>query len=136
MSLFQITESIKETANKLIELINAHLEYYQIVAFDKLVFLLNKTVSSAIAGVTGFMVVFFGSFALATFLGEFLRHESLGYLIVALIYGVGGVIIWSNRVKWIINPMIAALSEMVEETTQDLGLEDNIDDESENLKEE
>jgi hypothetical protein len=124
MSFLKISESIKESANRIIDLVNAHLDYYQIVAFDKLVFLLSKSVSSAIAGFTVFMVIFFGSFALAEFLGEILLHISVGYLIVAILYGIGGWIVWRNRVKWIVNPIIAALTEAIEETALDLGLED------------
>lgn len=124
MSFLKISESIKDAANKIIDLLNAHLDYYQIVAFDKLVFLLSKSVSSAIAGFTVFMVIFFGSFALAEFIGEILLHISIGYLIVALLYGFGGWIVWRNRVEWIVNPIIAALTEAIQETAVDLGLED------------
>ena len=125
MSFFKITESIQDTANKVIDLINAHLDYYRIVAFDKIVLLLGKTISTAILGVTAFMVAFFGSFALAAFLGELLNHPSLGYLIVAVLYGIVGFIVWKNRVNWVINPMIEAMSEMIEETSDDLGLGDD-----------
>lgn len=124
MSFFKITESIQETANSIIDLINAHLDYYRIVAFDKIVTLLYKSVSSAIVGFTAFMMVFFGSMALATFLGETLSHPYLGYIIVSLLYGIGGAIFWKNRVNWVINPMISTLSELVEETSHDLGLEE------------
>lgn len=134
MSFLKISESIKEAANKIIDLVNAHLDYYQIVAFDKLVFLLSKSISSAIAGFTVFMVIFFGSFALAEFLGELLTHISIGYLIVAVLYGIGGWILWRNRVEWILNPIIAALTEAVEETAHDLGLDPSDEDKSEMSK--
>jgi len=124
MSFARITESVTEAANKIIALLNAHLEYYQIVAFDKIVMLLSKSVSSAILGITGFMMAFFGSFALATFLGEVFAHPFIGYIIVMVLYGIGGTILWKNRVNWIINPMIEALSELVEETSHDLGLDE------------
>ena len=131
MSFFKITESVQETANSIIDLINAHLDYYKIVAFDKIVTILYKSVSSAIVGFTAFMMAFFGSMALATFLGEMLTHPFLGYIIVSVLYGIGGAIFWKNRVNWVINPMIEAMSELVEETTHDLGLEDepNVEEE-------
>ena len=128
MSFFKISESFQDTANKIINLINAHLDYYKIVAFDKVVVILSKTVSSAILGVTGFMMVFFGSFALAAFLGELLSHPSAGYLIVSGLYGLFGIIIWKNRVKWIVDPMIEGLSELIEETSEDLGMVDEMMD--------
>ncbi|UTW66865.1 phage holin family protein [bacterium SCSIO 12643] len=134
MSFLKISESIKDAANKIIDLVNAHLDYYQIVAFDKLVFLLSKSISSAIAGFTVFMVIFFGSFALAEFLGELLAHISIGYLIVAVLYGIGGWILWRNRVQWILNPIIAALTEAVEETAHDLGLDSSDDEKNETSK--
>ncbi|MFT4753390.1 MAG: hypothetical protein ACI85Q_000931 [Salibacteraceae bacterium] len=125
MSFIKISSAIRESANKLIELINAHLDYYQIVAFDKLVFLLTKIISNAIVGFTAFMVIFFSSLALAQFIGELCNQDSIGFLSVALLYGVGGFIVWSNRVKWIIDPIIAALTEAIEETNQDLGLNED-----------
>ena len=131
MSFIKISESIRESATKVIELINAHLDYYQIVAFDKMVFLMTKLVSSSILGFTAFMVLFFSSFAMAEFFGEMFNHISLGYLLVALMYGMGGLMVWKNRVNWIINPIIAALTETIEETAHDfdVNLDDDSDDE-------
>ena len=43
-------EELRALNAKLIEVINAHLDYYQIVAFDKLVTLLTKSISNAIVG--------------------------------------------------------------------------------------
>ncbi|MGB0390822.1 MAG: phage holin family protein [Salibacteraceae bacterium] len=135
MSFVKISDSIRESANKLIEVINAHLDYYQIVAFDKLVTLLTKSISNAIVGFTAFMMVFFSSLALAQFIGELFEHISVGFLIVALIYGIGGWVVWLNRVKWIVDPIIAALTETIEETSYDLGLENETENElnSENV---
>lgn len=124
MSFANISDSIRESANKLIEVVNAHLDYYQIVAFDKLVFLLTKSISNGILAFTGFMVIFFSSLALAQFIGELVNHNSFGFLVVALLYGFGGWIMWVNRVKWIVNPIIAALTEAIEETSADLGLDE------------
>lgn len=126
MSFIKISESIRESATKIIELINAHLDYYQIVAFDKMIFLMTKVVSSFILGFTAFMVLFFSSFALAEFIGEVFNHVSIGYLLVGLMYGMGGLIVWNNRVNWIINPIIAVLTETVEETAHDFDV--NLDD--------
>ena len=127
MSFANIADSVRESANKLIEVINAHLDYYQIVAFDKLVFLLTKSISSAILGFTAFMVIFFSSLALAQFIGELFHHISVGFLVVALMYGLGGWVLWANRVSWIVNPIIAALTEAIEETSSDLGLDEEED---------
>ena len=132
MSFIKISESIRESATKIIELINAHLDYYQIVVFDKMIFLMTKIVSRAILGFTAFMVLFFSSFAMAEFFGEIFEHISIGYLIVALLYGVGGIIVWKNRVNLIINPIIEALTETIEETATDfdVNLDDDFTDDS------
>lgn len=133
MSFIKISDSIRESVNKLIEVINAHLDYYQIVAFDKLVFLLTKSISSAILGFTAFMMVFFSSLAFAQFIGEMVEHPSVGFLLVALLYGLGGWIVWANRVKWIVDPIISALTEMIEETNHDLGLDEDENNNSGNI---
>lgn len=125
MSFFKISESIQDVANKVIDLVNAHLDYYKIVAFDKLVTILSRTISAAVLTLTGFMFIFFGSFALASFLGDILTKPYWGYLIVAGLYAIGGFVIWKNRVPWILDPMIKMLSEIVEETVNDIGLDDS-----------
>lgn len=124
MSLDKLSHSFQDTLQKLLEVINAHLEYYQVVAFDKLVYLISKTVSASILVSIGLMVTLFGSLALATFIAEVLGHDSLGFLIVALLYGVAGWVIYNNREKWIVNPIIETLAEVVEDTSDDLGLKD------------
>tara|TARA_R110002050_G_scaffold109799_5_gene221562 strand:+ start:8127 stop:8552 length:426 start_codon:yes stop_codon:yes gene_type:complete len=123
MSFLKISDSIRESATKIIDLINAHLDYYQIVAFDKLIFLISKSVSSAILAFTAFMVIFFSSFALAEFFGALFQTISVGYLIVAGLYGLGGFVLWKNRVDWIVNPIIAALTETIEETAHDFDVD-------------
>lgn len=131
MSLIRISEALSQTVNKLIEVLNAHLEYYQVVAFDKIVSAMNRMISSAILMLTGFMFLFFGSFALANYLGEIMFHQSAGFLIVAVLYAIGGLLLYKNRDKWIIDPMVNALSELIEETTEDLELGDSEIDEKE-----
>lgn len=131
MSFNKLSNTFQDTLQKLLEVINAHLEYYQVVAFDKLVYLVSKTVSASILVGIGVMVTLFGSLALATFLAEVLGHDSLGFLIVAVLYGLAGWGIYSNREEWIVNPIIETLAEVVEDTTDDLGLQDT-DEETEN----
>jgi hypothetical protein len=125
MSIFNIKESLEETINKLIDLVNANLDYYKIVAFDKLILILMKSVSGIIALITVFMIFFFGSLALAFFLGEILSHLFWGFVIVSALYGLIGAIVWINRVKWIVNPIISALAEVIEETSEELDLDND-----------
>lgn len=125
MSFLKISDSIQDVATKVIDLVNAHLDYYKIVTFDRIVTVLSKSISVAILTFTGFMFAFFGSFALAAFLGDVFEKPYWGYLIVAGMYTISGLIIWRNRGPWIIDPMIKMLSELVEETVDDLTLEDS-----------
>lgn len=132
MSFNKLSNTFQDTLQKLLEVINAHLEYYQVVAFDKLVYLVSKTVSATILVGIGLMVTLFGSLALATFLAEILTHDWLGFLIVAALYGFAGYVIWANRENWIVNPIIETLSELVEDTSDDLGLNEEEFNASEN----
>jgi hypothetical protein len=122
MSINKLTNSFNDTLQKLLEVINAHLDYYQVVAFDKLVYLISKSVSAFILLGIGIMVTLFASLGLANFLGEILAHNWMGFLIVAAIYGFAGWIVWHNREKWIVDPIIQTLSDMVEDTADDLGI--------------
>jgi hypothetical protein len=114
-----ISEAVKDSANKLIALLNANLEYYKVVAYEKLILLLSEIVGKGILVITALMFLFFLSLGLAHLIGEFLGRPSLGYFIAAVFNLAGGLIVYKNRYPWIINPMIRDVSKAFEPKDED-----------------
>lgn len=118
--MIHISKSIRDLFDKLIELFYSNLEYYKIVAFDIAVGLFSRLMYILIIVFSAFIVSFFLCFALASFIGEWTGHIYWGYLSVALIYGVLGMLVWINKVRWVINPIICMLTEMIDKIGKDI----------------
>ena len=54
----------------------------------------------------GFLVILFGSFALAYWIGELLDSQILGFVIIAALLLLTAVLIWANRMTWIVMPTV------------------------------
>lgn len=52
----------------------------------------------------GFMVLLFGSFALAYWIGDLLGSSVLGFAIIAAVLFLGAMLVYVNRVSWIVAP--------------------------------
>lgn len=52
----------------------------------------------------GFMVLLFGSFALAYWIGDILGSSVLGFAIIAAVLFLGAMLVYVNRVSWIVAP--------------------------------
>ena len=78
---------------------------------------------TAIFILVGFLVVLFGSFALAYWIGELLNSHILGFAIIAGVLLLCTILIWMNRTSWIVLPttrfMIKLLSAHVVYPTQE-----------------
>lgn len=109
-----ISEAVRDAANKLIALLNANLEYYKVVAYEKLLLLLSEMVGKGILVVAALMFLFFLSLGLAQLIGEFLGRPSLGYFIAAIFNLSGGLVLYKKRHPWIINPLIRDISRAFE----------------------
>lgn len=54
----------------------------------------------------GWFFIMFLSFALAYALGNWIGYISLGFLIVAVLYFIIGLITWMNKDRWIKTPLL------------------------------
>ena len=108
------TQKFSEISEKLIQFISAKADYYKYSGFEKLATLMTQVIKVFILFITAGSFLFFASFWAADFIGSYLAYHSLGYLIVAFIYLIGGLIVYAQRETWIVDPVIKALNELIE----------------------
>ncbi len=77
------------------------------------------TASVLILIILGVFTLAFLSFALAWFIGQLLGHTYLGFLIVAGVYLLAAILIWTNRTKWIGFPVMNAFLKNISDDDED-----------------
>jgi len=114
MASLKLFEQFEDFGNRFIALVNKHLKYYQIAAYEQVMTVVSILLSKFIIGFTALIASLFSSLWLAFFIGELLGKLSLGFLVIAGLYIIVGFIIHRNRHKWIIDPFIAEIGKAIE----------------------
>jgi CHASE3 domain sensor protein len=115
MSRLKVIEQLEDFVNRIISLLNANLRYYRIAAYEQVVHVITILLGRLILLGTFLIVSLFASVWLSFFLGELIGKLSLGFLLVALLYLIVGLIFYKNRVQWFINPVLKEFSKVIEE---------------------
>lgn len=110
----KLIEQFEDFGNRFISLINTHLKYYKIAAYEQVMTVFSMLLSKIIIVCTAVLASVFGSLWLAFFIGELIGKLSLGFLVIAGIYIIAGIIIHRNRHAWIIDPFIQEIGRAVE----------------------
>lgn len=113
MASLNILNKVEDYGNRLVSLLNSHIKYYQIAAFEQVMIVLSMFISKAILLLTLLISNLFFSVWLAFFIGELLGKSSLGFLAVGFINLILGFIVYLNRDKWIIDPIVKELSKLI-----------------------
>lgn len=79
-------------------------DYLSLNSVEILTRLFSAIALAAILILVGFLVILFGSFALAYWIGELLGSHILGFLIIAGVLLLGTLLVYTNRKAWIILP--------------------------------
>jgi high-affinity Fe2+/Pb2+ permease len=108
----ELAETVKDYVNTRIE--SAKLS----IAEKSSAVIANVIAGFVVAGVFIFFIVF-GSTALAFGLGEWIGKTWAGFLIVAVLYLVIGIIVWFARVKLIQLPLMNAFIKQLFSETDD-----------------
>jgi Putative Actinobacterial Holin-X, holin superfamily III len=112
---------VEELADTVKDYVNTRIEAVKLNAAEKT----SAVIANVLAGlvvVTFFMLFFlFGSIALAFGLGEWIGKTWAGFLIVAGLYLLIGIVVWTARVKIIQLPVMNALIKQLfgEENEED-----------------
>lgn len=102
-------ERVEELADSIKEYVNTRMDEVKLNVAEKTsAFFANLIAGFVVAGVFLFFIIF-ASIALSLGLGEWLGKEWLGFLIVAGLYLILGIIVWSARGKIIRMPIMNAM---------------------------
>ena len=80
--------------------------YLSLHGVEILTRLFSAIALAAILILVGFLVILFGSFALAYWIGELLDSQILGFVIIAGVLLLIAMLIWANRMAWIVMPTV------------------------------
>ncbi len=98
-------------------------DYLSLHGVEVLTRLFSAIALAAILILVGFLVVLFGSFALAYWLGELLGSHILGFTIIAGVLLLFTLLVYANRKAWIILPttrfMVSLLTPQLTISTQE-----------------
>ena len=98
-------------------------DYLSLNGVEVLTRLFSTIALAAIFILVGFLVILFGSFALAYWIGSLLDNQILGFAIIAGVLLLCALLVWANRQAWIIIPttrfMVNLLSTHVVYPTQE-----------------
>jgi hypothetical protein len=100
---------VEELAVNLKEYINTRIEKAKLKAAEKTSHIVANAVVAVLVAVVLLFFIAFASIALALFLGEWTGKEWAGFLIVAGIHLLAGVIVWMARERLIRIPIMNAL---------------------------
>ena len=98
-------------------------DYLSLHGVEVLTRLFSAIALAAILILVGFLVVLFGSFALAYWLGELLGSHILGFTIIAGVLLLCTLLVYANRKAWIVLPttrfMVSLLTPQITIPTQE-----------------
>jgi len=108
-----MTIANEQTTSRMSQLIEQARQYFTLQknylslhGVEILTRLFSAIALAAILILVGFLVILFGSFALAYWIGELLDNQILGFVIIAALLLLTAVLIWANRMAWIVMPTV------------------------------
>lgn len=108
-----MTIANEQTTSRMSQLIEQARQYFTLQknylslhGVEILTRLFSAIALAAILILVGFLVILFGSFALAYWIGELLDSQILGFVIIAALLLLTAVLIWANRMAWIVMPTV------------------------------
>jgi|TARA_B100000497_G_scaffold114063_1_gene136355 hypothetical protein len=115
----EIIGQFKDLFKQLIHLANTHLKYYQMVAMEQLVELFSKFIGVLILFLTSLVVWLFLSVWLSFAIGTALNSSGLGFLVMAGVNLLIGIVMYAFKTQLFINPFLVWVSSLF--TTKEEG---------------
>lgn len=99
----------EELAMQLKAYVNTEIELVKLTLAEKLSKLLSNFIALIFVGVVFFLFILFTSLSLAYLIGEWTGKIWIGFLMVAVIYLLMGIITWLTREKLLQVPIMNAI---------------------------
>ena len=106
MILKEAKEKVEATYQHLIEYAEARWNLIALDVSDKTANIITSIVVGIILAVLGLFFLVFASISLALWLGDLTDSIALGFLLVAVLYGLIGALVYFNRNKWLFLPLM------------------------------
>lgn len=117
------TEDIKDIILELKHYLNLQKKYLAIDTAEKTTALLSAVSIAAISILLGTIILLFGTFALAYWIGDMLNSLPLGFLSMAVIVALLLLLFYHKRNAWVVQPLARMAAKL---------FVDNDDEEEEN----
>lgn len=119
MILRDAKEKAEETYQHLIDYAEARWNVVALQISDTTANVVTSIAVGIILGVLGLFFLVFASTSLALWLGSLVGSNALGFLFVALIYALVGLVIFLNRKKWLFLPFMNVFLKMLYKDSDD-----------------
>ncbi len=109
-----IVTSFSELIEQIKLYINLRMKHYKLSAGEKVIELFSTLAAGMIFWIIAFIIMIFGGFALAFWLGEIIQNLALGFLIVTGIFVLLIIIVYIFRQALILDPIARILVPLFE----------------------
>ena len=106
MILKDAKEKVETTYQHVIDYAEARWNLIALDVSDKTANIVSSIIEGIILAVLGLFFLTFASIALALWLAELTGSAALGFLIVAALYAVVGLLVYMNSNKWLFLPLM------------------------------
>ena len=102
-------DNIEDLLNRVRDYVETQIELFKYKAIDKTADLISSIVSNIIVAITLMFFFLFLNIGLCIWIGSLLGKTYLGFLILAALYLITGLIINSSKNKWVKEPVTTKL---------------------------
>jgi hypothetical protein len=106
MILKEAKQKAEQTYQHMIDYLEARWNVIALEISDNTATIATSVVMGICLGILGLFFVLFLSIALALWLADLTHSYALGFLLVAVLYGLVGVGVYANRKRWLFIPFM------------------------------
>ncbi|WP_373515623.1 phage holin family protein [Persicitalea sp.] len=106
MILKDAKEKVELTYQHLIDYAEARWNLIALDVSDKSANIVTSIIVGIVLAILGLFFLVFASISLALWLGDLTNSTALGFLLVAVIYGLIAALMYANRNKWLFLPLM------------------------------
>jgi hypothetical protein len=106
MILKEAKQKAEQTYQHLIDYAEARWNVIALEVSDHTATIATSVVTGIFLGILGLFFVLFLSVSLALWLADLTHSYALGFLLVSVLYGIIGIIVYVNRKRWLFLPFM------------------------------
>lgn len=109
----RIADNISEVIEVSKKYMEANLQLFKLSLLERLSQVVSLIISAALVMLAGALFLLFLSLAAAVYIGGLLHSQTLGFLVIALVFFVLLIFLWFKRKTLVINRVIRNLNDVV-----------------------